>query len=190
MPQATTRVPTTPNHYPAPTRTAPPPKSPMINCRSVGEAFAFGLVRCITMQGVAHDTVMGLLAGQPEARILWRPVHDERDGDGLTTLTAVVGAHPDIVTGVGFAALVDLIQNCCRVLDVKHRQSPHLPVAVARMGIVGELYIYRPIIVKAILYLLADLIVGQWRQEGKCSLRQVKSHSNKSSFIFEPCLHP
>src|SRR2546421_5169501 len=126
---------------------------------------------------------MCILAEQMKARIVRRSVHNERETNRLTTFTAVVGTYPDIVIRIVSTTLVNLLHDAYRIFHVKHRQSPHLPVGIARMGIVGKLYIYRPIIVKTILYLLADLVVGQWRQEGKGSLRKVKSHSNKSSFL-------
>src|SRR5438874_1473983 len=122
------------------------------------------------MQGVAHDTVMGLLTGQAETRIVWRPVHDEREGDALAPLAAVVDTYPDIVMRVGFATLVDRIENGHRIPDVKHWQSPHFPVGVARMGIVGKFYVDGPVVVQTVLYLHTDFVVGQRRQEGKGSL--------------------
>src|SRR5260370_35644539 len=81
---------------------------------------------------------------------------------------------------VGSAALVDFVEDRSGVLLVKHRQSPHLPVCIARMGIVGELDIERPIVVQTVVHLHAYLVVGQRRQKGKRSLCQVKSHDGHS----------
>src|SRR2546421_1756421 len=77
-------------------------------------------------------------------------------------------------------ALVDLIQDRRRVLHIKHRQSPHLPVGIAWVGVIGELYIDRPVVVQTVLHLHANLVIGQRRQEGKRSLGQVKSHNGTS----------
>src|SRR5579859_2500004 len=129
------------------------------------------------MQGIANDAVVRLLARQAKARIVRWSVHDKRKSDGLAALATVVSAHPDIVIWVGPAALVDLIQDRCRVLLVEHRQPPHLPVGITWVRVVGELNVERPVVVQAILYLHTNLVIGQRRQEGKCSLRQVKSHS-------------
>ena len=127
----------------------------------ISEPLSLGLVRGVAMQGIPYDAIMSILAEQMKARIVRRSVHNERETNRLTTFTAVVGTYPDIVIRIVSTALVNLMHDAYRIFHVKHRQSPHLPVGIARMGIVGELYIYRPIIVKAILYLLADLIVGQ-----------------------------
>src|ERR1700682_5106156 len=132
------------------------------------------------MQGIADDAVVGLLAREAKARIVRWPVHDERQRDGLAALATVVGTHADIVLGVGCAALVDGMQDGRRVLLVEHWQSPHLPVVVAGMRVVGEFDIDGPVIVQAVLYLQANLVIGQLRQEGKGSLRQVKSHDGYS----------
>jgi hypothetical protein len=75
------------------------------------------------MQRIADNTVMYFLTGQAEAGIVRRSVYDEREGDGLAAFAAVVGTHPDIVIWVGSTALVDLIQDCSRILHVKQKYS-------------------------------------------------------------------
>ena len=75
------------------------------------------LVRRIAMECIADNTIMCFLARQTKARIVGWSVHDEREGDSLPTLAAIVCTHPNIMMRVGSAALIDLIQNRSRVLD-------------------------------------------------------------------------
>src|SRR6266702_134447 len=123
---------------------------------------------------------MSLLTQQAETRIVRRSVHNERESNRLPSLAAVISTHADIVMRVGFAALVDLMQNRRWILFIKHWQSPHLPIGVARMGIIGELYIDGPVVVQTVLHLLTNLVVGQRWQEGNRSLRKMKSHIRNS----------
>src|SRR5439155_25020147 len=139
------------------------------------------------LQRIVGHPVVRFLASQGEGWIMRWPVHHKREGESLTTLPAIVGPDAYIVIWVSFTALLDLIENRPRILHVKHRQPPHLPIAVAWMGIISELDVDRPAIVQAVLYLHANLVVGQRWQEGKCSLGQMKSHIGNSSMYNLAC---
>src|SRR6266566_4844115 len=113
---------------------------------------------------------MRLLTRQGKAWIMGWPVHNKRDGKGLTALPAVVGPHSNVVIRVGFTALVDLIEDGRRIHYVEHRQPPHFPIRIAWMRIISEFDVNRPVIVQTVLHLHPNLIVGQRWQERKCSL--------------------
>src|SRR5579859_5456617 len=84
----------------------------MISSRGlVSKPLSLGLVHRVAMQCIANDTIMNLLANQPKTRIVGWSVHNEREGNCLPSLRAVVSPYPDIVMGISFAALIDLIQN-------------------------------------------------------------------------------
>src|SRR6266487_3805879 len=160
---------------------------PLLARCSVGEALTFGLTGSITVQRVVYNAIVHVLPRQAEAGIVGWPVDDKRERERLTPLAAIVGAHADVMVRVGPAALVDLVQNRCRVFHIEHGQAPHLPVAVARVRIIGELYIDGPAIVQAVLYLQADLVVAQIRQEGKRALCQMKCHESSSLCLVTRC---
>ena len=52
---------------------------------------------------------------------------------------------------------LELHQDALGVVEVEHRQAPHLPVGVARMRVVGELQSPRPAVLGAVLDLGEDL---------------------------------
>ena len=92
--------------------------------------------------------------------VVWRP----RAG--------VVGDELDVVVGVGLTAGPDLAQHDLVVLgqQLEVRLSPHLPVGVARVGVVGVLDAHRPPLVQRVADLRGDLLVGEVGEEREGSL--------------------
>ena len=93
------------------------------------------------------------------------PVDDQVEGRGLATVARVVGGDLHVVVGVRRPAVLDLDEDRRRVGRVEHRQVPHLPVAVARVRVVGVLDRQRPVVVEGVTDLGGDLVVGEVGQE-------------------------
>src|SRR5262245_16241416 len=115
---------------------------------------AYPYLRCVTLafraiRGIGSRRVADVAAGRflpVEAQsgfVLW-PVDDEGDPDRLPTVRGVEAGDADVAVAVDAAAVVELFHDAGRIAQVEHRQSPHLPIGVARMRIVGELDVHGP----------------------------------------------
>ena len=97
-----------------------------------------------------------LLRIEPEPAPL-RPVDDEGDPHRFPAMAGIEAEDADVAVAIDLAALVELHHHAGGVLEIEHRQAPHLPIGVAGMRIVGELDVHRPALVEAILHLRGDL---------------------------------
>src|SRR5919106_2724236 len=139
----------------------------------VSVAFSFRPIGGVRVQRVPDHPVSALFAVEPEPGLVRRPVDDEAQRRGLPPVPAVVPVHLDVVVRERLAAGVDLEHDGGRVLEIEHRQPPHLPVRVARMRIVRVLHGHRPAVVETVLDLRLDLLVGERWQVGKRPLGHV-----------------
>src|SRR4051794_18892339 len=135
--------------------------------------------------GVADRATAHLLPHQLELGFLRRAVDDERDPHRFPPMAGVEAAEADVSGAIHSAGFGELHHHAGGVLEIEHRQAPHLPIGVAGMRIVGELDVHGPTIGQAILHLLGDLVVGQIGQEREAALGQlhVKSPQTVSSAV-------
>src|ERR1700712_844894 len=129
-----------------------------------------GTLGGVGVHRVADLAVTSLLAVQAEARFVGGAVDQEGQGDGLPAEARVVGDDPHVALRVLLAAGADLVHHRGRVGQVEHRQSPHVPVRVAGMRVVGGLDRDRPLVAERVVDLEPDLVVGQVGQEREGSL--------------------
>lgn len=109
-------------------------------------------------------------ARQADAWLVLRPVDDERHAQAFKAFLVVEGQQLDIAAAMRLAAFIDLLERARRVLQVKHRGTPHFPIGVARMRIIRVLDRNGPSVFQGVGALHADFVVGELRQERKLSL--------------------
>src|SRR4051812_28090477 len=130
---------------------------------------------------VAADRVVdvaarSLGAHQLEAALVGWPVDDEGHADRLEAPVAVERQHLDVLVRVGLAAGLDFHHHAGGIGDVEHRLSPHIPIGVAGMRVVGRLDRDRPALIERVSYLLRDFLVRQVGEEGELTLCQAHGH--------------
>src|SRR5271165_4143880 len=76
---------------------------------------------------------------QIKTGLMFGALHDEAQHGRLPALCSVVAVRLDIDVGKRRTALIDFLHDGIGVYQIKHRQSPHLPVHISRMGVVGVL---------------------------------------------------
>ena len=131
----------------------------------VSRALTFGLIDPIGFRRVADISPNDFLALEPEARLLLRPVDDEGNPDRLPTMTGIETRHSNVAIAIGAAAVSEFHHDSCGILQIEHRKTPHLPVDIPWVGIVGEFDVHCPALVEAILDLSRNLLVGEIGQE-------------------------
>src|ERR1700756_3405069 len=120
---------------------------------------AFRTIRGIGPRGVAGVGAGLLLPVEPETGLVFRAVDDEGDPDRLPSVARIEARNADVAIAVDAPAVVELLHDAGRIAQVEHWQSPHLPIGVAGMRVVGELDVHGPTLVQAILNLSRDLLV-------------------------------
>src|ERR1700694_3663510 len=133
-------------------------------------ALPLGALRRVGVQGVPHHAILHFLTLEPESRLVLRAIDEKTQRRRLAPVGAVVAVHLDVKIGKRLPAGVDLEHDGRRILQVEHRQRPHVPERVARMRIVGVLDRHRPVVVDAVLDLRLDLLLAEVWQIGKCPL--------------------
>src|SRR6478735_1036476 len=96
------------------------------------------LCRGVGKGGVSDSAVGTFGPFEAETRLLGGALDDEREGGGLPAETSVIGVESHVGVGVRGPAGIDLEQDPGGVLEIEHRQAPHLPVHVAWVWVVGE----------------------------------------------------
>src|SRR6185369_2459912 len=119
----------------------------------------------VGVSGIADVAAGVLLALKSESRLLLRAIDDKGYPYRLPAVARIESADANVTVAVYAAAFGKLLHDAGRIAQIEHRQPPHLPIGVARMGIVGEFDVHRPSLFETILDLRRDLIVGQVRQE-------------------------
>src|SRR5664280_2699787 len=99
--------------------------------------------------------------------LVFGALHDEAQHGGLPALGSVVAVHLDVEVGECRTARIDFSHDIVGIREIEHGQSPHLPVHVSRMGVVGILDRQSPAIDKAISHLAFDFVVSEIGQIGK-----------------------
>src|SRR5690606_10586409 len=122
-------------------------------CRSTPCALCSWPVGCIThsppartdrAHGIANAPTGSFAARQLEVRLLLWTLHDERQAHRFEATRRVEGVQTDVAPRVRSAASIHFVEHRRRVLHIEHRHAPHLPVGIARMGILSELDRKRP----------------------------------------------
>src|SRR5262249_45360259 len=129
--------------------------------------------RRVRLRRIPHGAAGRLLTLEPEAGLVGWPVDDEGELDRFPARRSVEGDDADIAVAIDPAAIRELQHQRRRVRAVEHRVTPHLPIGVARMAVVGEVQADRPAIVDAVLDLSPDLVVAEVGEEGKGALGYV-----------------
>src|SRR5690606_23254340 len=106
------------------------------NCRS-GVALSFGFPGRVAFDRVADGAALNLLPVDTESRLLFRAVDDKAHADRFPSGRGVEGDDPDIFPAMFLAAFVDLEDHSGGIRIVEHRMSPHLPIGVPGMRIIG-----------------------------------------------------
>src|SRR3954447_8831098 len=117
--------------------------------------------------GIGHVPALGLGAVEEEAGLLGRPVDNEGEAKGLPAGARVEGRDADVAVAEDLPALLDLVHHAGRVLQVEHRQAPHLPVGVPGVRVVRVLDVHGPAPLHAVVGLLLDLVGREVREEGE-----------------------
>ena len=108
----------------------------------------------------ALQTKTGLMLGSLDDK-----AHHHR----LHAAGVIEGVDLDVDLGIRLAAGIDFKKDGGAVLDLKHRVAPHVPIAVARMRVVGPLHRQSPALAEGVIYLGPNFGVGHIRQKGKLS---------------------
>src|SRR5690349_894601 len=122
----------------------------MIGSASILVTLAFRAIGGISARRVADVATDRFLPIKPETRLLLRPVHDEGEPHRLPTRRRIEARDADVAVAIDTTAIVEFFHDACRVAQVEHWQSPHLPISIAGMRVVGEFDVHRPTLVEAI----------------------------------------
>src|ERR1035441_9491976 len=99
--------------------------------------------------------------------LVFGTLHDEAQHGRLPALGSVVAVHLNVEVGESPAAFIDFSHDIVGIREIEHGQSPHFPVHVSRMGVIGVLDRYGPAVDKAISHLAFDFVVSEIGQIGK-----------------------
>ena len=120
--------------------------------------------------GVAHAAAVDLLPPSPEARLVLRTLDDEGHHHGFPTTVVVEGVDADIGIAIGLAAFIQIHHHAFGVFQIEHRVTPHFPVGVPGMRLIGIFDADGPVFRQDVFDLRGDLGVVQIGQEGKAAL--------------------
>src|SRR5215471_11748896 len=150
-------------------------RPPMSSCTAI--AFALWPPRSIGMSRIAQIAAGGFLTVKAEAGLFLRPVDDEGNTNRLPAVAGIEAGDADVAVAIDAPAIGKLLHDARRVAQIEHRQTPHLPIGIAWMRVVGEFDVHRPALLQAILNLSADLRVGEIGQEREAALGYAHGHA-------------
>src|SRR5581483_4760918 len=128
---------------------------------------------------VTHLPIRTFRALQFKTRFVLWPVHQEAQHGCLPAFLAVITVEFYVLIGESPPACSDFRHRHFRITPIEHGHSPHLPITVAGMGIVGMLDRYGPAIRHAITNLGDNFVVPEVGQIRKGTLSD--SHQILSS---------